>query len=148
MHSDAEAKALFFFLFPSHFLLIFSGGSSHCQLPSLAPVSFDPHPLEARDLPAVSGSACLPPSPLLPTGWLMPAATPCLPLLPVALSGSSAGPLGPVQGLSKRAGRTAVPGGLSHTQPALSSGRELWFHLCPVFVFALLLRCHPFCRAR
>lgn len=37
MHSDAEAKALFFFLFPSHFLLIFSGGSSHCQLPCLAP---------------------------------------------------------------------------------------------------------------
>lgn len=47
MHSDAEAKALFFFLFPSHFLLIFSGGSSLCQLPCSAPISFDPHPLKA-----------------------------------------------------------------------------------------------------
>lgn len=93
------------FLNFAHFLFIFSGGSSLCQFPCLVPI-FDPHPLKAWALPAVSNSVCLPPSPAGSYRAHLPPASPRSPTpAPCKASASSAGENRVVQHLSKRAGR-------------------------------------------
>lgn len=70
---------LYFFSFPLLiFCYYFLEGALFVRSFAQLPVPFDPHPLKAWDVPAVSSSVWLPFFPLLPTGWLMPI-PPCSP---------------------------------------------------------------------
>lgn len=131
---------LYFFSFPLLiFCYYFLEGALFVRSFAQLPVPFDPHPLKAWDVPAVSSSVWLPFFPLLPTGWLMPI-PPCSPVRQLSWA------QWPWAGFGQGGQQVC------HTQPALTmgrcdlvisliSGREMCFCFSPCFCVCLFCCC-------